>query len=115
MALTSCEVTWISSLLKDMGLQNLPPTIIKSDNQAALSIAANPMLHERTKHIELDCHFIRDKITEGAVTTVHVPSHSQVVDILTKPLPVKQHHYLFRKFGASVATFTPLEGSNGSS
>lgn len=110
MALTCCEVTWISALLKDMGLQDLPPTIIKSDNQAALSIAANPVLHERTKHIEIDCHFIRDKIVEGAVVTTHVPSHSQLADVLTKPIPVKQHNHLLRKIGVSAATSTPLEG-----
>ena len=110
MALACCEVTWLSSLLKDMGLTNLPPTIIKSDNQAALAIAANPVLHERTKHVEIDCHFIRDKITEGAVQAVHVPFHAQVADILTKQLSVKQHKYLLSKFGVSSSNSTPLEG-----
>lgn len=109
MALTCCEVTWLSSLLKDMGLLDLPPTIIKSDNQAALSIAANPVLHERMKHIEIDCHFIRDKTGAGEIKTTHVPSHSQVADVLTKGLPVKQHNYLIRKFEVST-TSTPLEG-----
>ena len=110
MALTCCEVTWMSALLKDMGLNDLPPTLIKSDNQAALSIAANPVLHERTKHIELDCHFIRDKIAEGKVTTEFVPSHAQVADILTKSLPVKQHRYLLNKLGVSSSNSTQLEG-----
>lgn len=110
MTLTCCEVTWLNSLLQDMGLNNLPFTIIKSDNQAALSIAANPVLHERTKHIEIDCHFIRDKIAEGAVTTQHVPSHSQLADILTKPLSVKQHNFLLRKIEATVHISTHLEG-----
>lgn len=110
MALTCCEVTWLSSLLKDMGLLDLPPTIIKSDNQAALSIAANPVLHERTKHIEIDCHYIRDKIVEGDVVTSHVSSHAQLADVLTKPLGVKQHNFLLRKIGVSVPTSSPLEG-----
>ncbi|KAL8145121.1 hypothetical protein AgCh_003364 [Apium graveolens] len=110
MALTCCEVTWLSSLLKDMGLLDLPPTLIKSDNQAALSIAANPVLHERTKHIEIDCHFIIDKIVEGVVTTAHVPSHLQLADVLIKQLPIKQQNYLLRKLSVSAGASTPLEG-----
>lgn len=110
MALTACEISWLSSLLKDTGLCNLPPNVLKVDNQAALSTAANPVLHRRTKHIELDCHYVRDKIVAGEITTGYVPSHAQVVDILTKPLSVKQHYYLFDKFGFSAQHSTPLEG-----
>lgn len=110
MTLTCCEVTWLSELLKDIGLHDFPPTLIKSDNQAAHSITANPVLHERTKNIEIDCHFIRDKITEGKVITAHVPFHLQLVDILTKPLNGKQHNYLLHKIGASASTSSPLEG-----
>lgn len=110
MALTSCEVTWLTQLLKDMGLDNLPSTVMKCDNQAAISIAANPVLHERTKHIEIDCHYIRDQINSGAIKTEHVPTYGQVADLLTKPLSVKQHKYLLSKFGASVHTSSPLEG-----
>lgn len=114
MALTSCEVTWLKALLKDLGLNNLPPAILKCDNTAALSIAANPVLHERTKHVEIDCHYVRDKVTAGEITTAYVPSHAQVADILTKPLPVKQHHYLLKKFGA-VSGHDKLEDSAGTS
>ena len=57
MALTTCEVTWLAALLKDLGVKKLPPTILNCDNQAALAIAANPVLHEKTKHIEIDCHY----------------------------------------------------------
>lgn len=93
-----------------MGLHNLPPTIIKSDNQAMLSIAANLVLHERTKHTKIDYHFIRDKLNEETVTAQHVPSYSQLVDILAKPLPVKQHKVLLRKIGATVDTSSHIEG-----
>ncbi|XP_074324109.1 secreted RxLR effector protein 161-like [Apium graveolens] len=58
MALTACEITWLAALLKDMGLKDLPPVMLKCDNMAAISIAANPVLHERTKHVEIDWHFI---------------------------------------------------------
>lgn len=110
MALTACEVTWLTALLKDMGFDSLPPAILNCDNLAALSIAANPVMHERTKHIEVDCHFIRDKIKAGKITSSHVPSQAQLVDILTKPLLVKQHYNLLDKLGASSSSPAQLEG-----
>lgn len=62
MALTTYKITWLSALLKDMGLKDLPPAVLKCDNMVAIFIAANPVLHERTKHVEIDCHFIREMI-----------------------------------------------------
>lgn len=110
MAMTCCEITWLTTLLSDMGLPNLPPTILNCDNKAALSIAANPVLHERTKHIEVDCHYIRDKINDGSIITQFVPSHAQLADILTKSLPAKQHNKLLHKLGATAPSAVQLEG-----
>lgn len=107
MALTTCEVLWLTTLLKDLGIKNLPTATLKCDNQAALAIAANPVLHERTKHVEVDCHFIRDHIKDGTIQTSYVPSKEQLADILTKILPVPQHQYLLGKLGASVSPHSP--------
>lgn len=65
MALASCEVTLFSTLLHDMEIHNMPPTVLNCDDQAALTIVVNAVLHERTKDIEIDCHFIRDKVASG--------------------------------------------------
>lgn len=110
MALASCEVTWLTQLLKDLGICHLPPTLLRCDNQAAISIAANLVLHETTKHMEIDCHYVRDQINSGSIQTQHVPTHAQVADLITKPLSIKQHTYLLGKFGASINPSSPLEG-----
>lgn len=110
MALTACEVTWLNALLKDLGLTNLPPTVLKCDNQAALAIAANPVLHERTKHVEIDCHYVRDQIKAGTIVPTKVSSKDQLADIMTKIISVTQHEAILRKLGAVNASTSQLEG-----
>ncbi|XP_039172120.1 uncharacterized mitochondrial protein AtMg00810-like [Eucalyptus grandis] len=65
MAKTTCEIIWIRGLLGDLGIKLKGPTKLFCDNDVALKLAMNPIVHERTKHIEVDCHFTRDKIQEG--------------------------------------------------
>lgn len=109
MALTTCEVTWLTHLLKDLGISSLSPVDLKCDNQAALSIAVNPVHHERTKHVEVDCHFVRDKVSQGLIKPVYVSTHNQLADILTKSLPVDKHRGLLSKLGV-LPHHSKLEG-----
>lgn len=65
MALTVCELEWLRALLADFGVGHDGPMDLFCDNQAALYIAANPVFHERTKHVEIDCHCVRNAIQDG--------------------------------------------------
>ena len=87
MAHTTYELTWLRTVLQEFGLLTQSPTPLYCDNQAAIHIANNPIFHERTKHIEVDCHFVRSKVELKDIITPFVPSGSQLADIFTKALP----------------------------
>ncbi|XP_019089143.1 PREDICTED: uncharacterized protein LOC109127963 [Camelina sativa] len=93
------EIIWLRQLLEDFGFPQHAPTRLFCDNKAALHIAANPIFHERTKHIERDCHFVRDAIQDGVISTAHVRSEDQLADILTKALGFQQFTLLMSKLG----------------
>lgn len=97
MATLACELMWLQNLFKDLHLDLKTSTVMYCDNQAAIHIATNPTFHERTKHIEIDCHFIRDQVTCGAIKLLPVDSEDQIADIFTKPLPQRPFYHLMSK------------------
>jgi hypothetical protein len=87
------ELTWIKQLFADLGIKNQEPMKMYCDNQAASHIASNSVFHERTKHIKVDCHFIRKKIHLKEIETPFVRSTDHLVNIFTKglePRPFKK-------------------------
>lgn len=99
MAKTTCEIVWLRGLLRDLEVQVRGPTRLFCDNDAAIKLASNPIVHERTKHIEVDCHFTREKIQQGMIETQGIGTEEQLADVFTKPLYQRQHAYLLSKLG----------------
>lgn len=100
MTSTACELIWLKNLLKDFGITSKAPIILHCDNQAAMHIAANPVFHERTKHVEVDCHFVRSQVQSKIIETVYTRSSDQLADLFTKPLASVQFERLLSKLGS---------------
>jgi len=99
MSQAASEVTWLVRLLEELQIKHITPVTLYCDNQSALHIAKNPIFHERTKHIEIDCHFTRDKVLEGLLQLSYLPTTHQLADVFTKILPSNQHWFLLHKLG----------------
>ena len=93
------QVLWIRNLYLELGLPLETPSIMQTDNQAAIAISHHPEFHARTKHIDIDMHFLRDHIKERTIDTVYVPSEENLADIFTKPLPKPSHCKLTEAIG----------------
>lgn len=99
MAVALKETKWIRRLLKELGAEQSDPTRFFCDSKAAIHIAANLVFHERTKHLERDCHSVRDAVKAGLIATQHITSASQIADILTKALGRVPFQSIMSKLG----------------
>ena len=100
MTLTICELIWIKHLLQELRFWKDEQMKLICDNKIALLISYNPVFHGRTKHMEVDCHFMREKIALGCKTTNFVNSNDQLADIFTKSLRGPMIKYICDKLGA---------------
>ena len=99
MADTVSELLWLRDLLPSLGIKCDYPIILHSDSLSAINLAKNPVGHKRTKHVGLDCHFIRDEILRGKIATKHVSTSTQLADIFTKALGRKEFESFLSKLG----------------
>lgn len=100
MASTACELIWLKYLLSDLGINHNQPISMFCDNQAAMHILANPVFHERTKHIEVDYHYVRSQVHNKVIDTIFTRSHDQLADIFTKSRPSAQFLRFLSKLGS---------------
>ncbi|KAH9793669.1 retrovirus-related pol polyprotein from transposon RE1 [Citrus sinensis] len=112
MASAAAELTWLTYLLNDIGFCIPKAPTLLCDNLSAIHMTKNPVFHARMKHIELDVHFVREKVAKGSLFTRYVPSHLQIADTLTKPLGKHQFLTLRTKLGVHRMSLPSLRGAD---
>jgi ATP sulfurylase len=85
-----CEIFWVRNILSKLKVLRNGPAKLQCDNIPAINIANNSVQHDRTKHVEIDHFFIKEKIDAGIIVLSHVISREQVADCLTKGLELKE-------------------------
>ena len=95
----SCQAIWLRRLLEVLHNHQQGPTLIYCDNVSAIKLSRNPVLHGRSKHIDVRYHFLRDLCKDGIIELVFCKSENQIADILTKPLKLVMFLKLRRLIG----------------
>lgn len=103
------EILWIHKLMNELGFPQKTACKLFCDNKAAIKISENPVQHDRTKHVEIDRHFIKDKLEDKTIKLPFVRSKDQLADILTKAINTKAFEETLRKLGIGAPT-AQLEG-----
>ena len=88
MANATAEVVWLESLLAELGVSLRAPPCLWCDNLGATYLSANPVFHARAKHIEIDFHFVRERVAQKQLQVRLIPSKDQLADGFTKALPI---------------------------
>ena len=93
------EIIWIKHLMEELQVPYTKPIILRCDNRSAISIAHDPVHHDKMKHVNIDRFYIQDHLEQGVLKTEHVASEEQCADIFTKGLPTKTLQHLISKLG----------------
>jgi hypothetical protein len=110
LAVATCELQWLIYLLQDLRITYTKLPVLYCDNQSALHIAANPVFHERTKHLDIDCHIVREKLLAGVMKLLPVSSKDQLADFFTKSLLPQPFGVLLAKLGMVNIYHPPTSG-----
>jgi hypothetical protein len=107
MATSQCtkEAIWLRKFMADVGLVQVGATSIMCDNQGCIALAKNLTHHSCTKHIDIQHHFIREKLESGEIGLKYCPTQDMVVDVLTKALAKERHQNLTRSMGLGVLDY----------
>ena len=89
MANATAEIIWVQSILKELGMKSTRAPCLWCDNLGATYLSANPVFHARTKHIEIDFHFVRERVANKLLDIRFIHSQDQVADGFTKALPTR--------------------------
>lgn len=103
------ETCWLRNLLRELHIPLSSAMLVYCDNVSAVYLSCNLVQHQRTKHIEIDIHFVRDLVATGEVRVLHVPSRYQYADIFTKGLPSA----LIEEFRSSLCVHCPPTSTAG--
>jgi hypothetical protein len=93
------EVVWLLKILTDLFDREMDPTIIHCDNQSCVKLSENPVFHDKSKHIEIKYHYIKDMVQRKTVHVQYLSTHEHIADIFTKPLAKTKFEYFREKLG----------------
>jgi hypothetical protein len=93
------DAVWLRAFLTGLGLAAVAPTTIFCDSQGAIALAKNPEHHQRSKHIDMRYHFVREQVAGGAIALIYTATSEMAADQLTKPLSRELHNRCMRSMG----------------
>jgi hypothetical protein len=103
-AYCACQVMWMRRVLDRLNCKQVTPTVIYCDNMSTIKLAKNPVMHGRSKHIDVRFHFLRELCREGVIELKHCNTRDQVVDIMTKALKMDTFEKLRNLMGVCLVS-----------
>lgn len=97
LAVATCEIQWLLYLMDDQHIKSTMTPLIYCDSQTALHVLSNLVFRERTKHLEIDCHIVRERQRKGVMKLLRVKSKDQLVEFFSKALHPQPFNYLLAK------------------